>query len=106
MAPLLTSLFDMGHAPQPTLTVGGWNLPSYRSSVGYDILGANTQMGVYYTYYTPSMYPSSSMSVPSNYFPMDVCIYPWVFHTRRINFTVKAILFTEPIHMGATYILT
>jgi hypothetical protein len=29
MAPMPTSSFDMSHVPQPTFTVGGWNLPSY-----------------------------------------------------------------------------
>jgi hypothetical protein len=70
MAPMPTSSFDMSHAPQPTFTVGGWNLPTYGSSPSYALSGANTQMGAYSTYYTPSMYPSSTMSVPSNTFPM------------------------------------
>jgi hypothetical protein len=32
MASLSTSLFDRSHVPQPTLIVGHWNLPSYKSS--------------------------------------------------------------------------
>jgi hypothetical protein len=70
MAPMPMSSFDMSHVPQPTLTTGGWNLPSYGSNPSHTLLGANTQMGAYSTYYTPSMYPSSTMSVPSNTFPM------------------------------------
>jgi hypothetical protein len=37
MAPLSTSSFDMSYVPQPTLTVGGWNIPSYESSPSYDL---------------------------------------------------------------------
>jgi hypothetical protein len=56
--------------PQPTLTVGGWNLPSYGSNSGFILLGASAQMGGYSTYYTPSVYPSSAMPVPTNTLPM------------------------------------
>jgi hypothetical protein len=54
MAPPSTSSFDRSHVPQPTLTVGGWNLPSYGSSPSHVFSGASTQMGGYSTYYTPS----------------------------------------------------
>jgi hypothetical protein len=70
MDPLPTSSFDVSHIPQPTLTVGGWNLPSYGSSPSYALLGANAQMGSHSTYYTPSVYPSSTMLVHLNTFPM------------------------------------
>jgi hypothetical protein len=70
MGPSSTSSFDRSHVPQPTLIVGGWNLPSYGSSHSHVFLGADTQMGGYSTYYTPSVYPSSAMSFPSNTFPM------------------------------------
>jgi hypothetical protein len=70
MALMPTSSFDMLHVPQPTFMVGGWNLPSYRSSPSYALSEANTQIGSYSTYYTPSVHPSSSMSVPSNTFLM------------------------------------
>jgi hypothetical protein len=65
MAPLPTYFFDMSHVPQPTLTVGGWNLPSYGSSPSYALSGASAQMRAYSTYYTPSVYPLSIMSAPS-----------------------------------------
>jgi hypothetical protein len=65
------SSFDRSHVPQPTLTVGGWNLSSYGSSPSHVFLGANTQMGGNYTYYTPSVYPSSAMPTPMNNFPME-----------------------------------
>jgi hypothetical protein len=68
MALMLTSSFDMSYFPQPSFTTGGWNLPSYGSNLGYALSGANTQMGAYSTYYTPSMYPPSAMSVPLNTF--------------------------------------
>jgi hypothetical protein len=70
MAPPSTSPFDMSHAPQRTLIVGGWNLPSYGSNLSYVFSGASTQMGDYSTYYTPYVYPSSSMPVHTNTFPM------------------------------------
>jgi hypothetical protein len=35
MTPMPTSSFDMSHVPQPTLTQGGWNLPSYGSNPSY-----------------------------------------------------------------------
>jgi hypothetical protein len=69
MAQLPTYLFDMSHVPQPTFTMGGWNLPSYGSSPIYALLGANTQMGSYSTI-TPHLCILHSMSVPSNTFPM------------------------------------
>jgi hypothetical protein len=72
MAPMPMYSFDMSHFPQPAFTTGGWNLPSYRSSPSSYFLEANTQMGVYSTYYTPSMYPSSTMLVPSNTFSMSI----------------------------------
>jgi hypothetical protein len=70
MNPIPTSSFDMSHVPQPAFTTRGWNFPSYRSNPSYVLSGANTQMGVYYTYYTPSMYPLSVMSVLLNTFSM------------------------------------
>jgi hypothetical protein len=70
MAPMPVSSFDMSHVPQPTFTTGGWNFPSYGSNPSYALSGANTQMGAYSTYYTSSMYPPSTMSVPLNTFSM------------------------------------
>jgi hypothetical protein len=69
MAPMSVSLFDMSHVPQPNLTMGGWNLPSYGSSPRYALSGASTQMGAYSTYYTPPVYPSSTILFPPNTFP-------------------------------------
>ena len=60
----------MIHVFEPAFTMGGWNLPSYGSSPRYSLLGANTKMGAYSTYYTPSMYSSSAMLIHSNTFPM------------------------------------
>jgi hypothetical protein len=65
MAPMPTSSFDMSRVP-----MGGWNLPLYGSNTSYALSGASTQMGAYPTYYTPPMYLSSAMSVPSNTFSM------------------------------------
>jgi hypothetical protein len=65
MAPMTTSSFDMSRVP-----VGGWHHPPYGSNTSYALLGDNTQMGAYPTYYPPPMYLSSAMSVPSNTFSM------------------------------------
>jgi hypothetical protein len=70
MAPLSISSFDKSHIPQPTLTVGGWNLPSYESNPSLSFSGVSAPMGGYSSYYAPSIYPSSIMSVPMNTFPM------------------------------------
>jgi hypothetical protein len=106
MCPMPASSFDMSHVPQLPFTMGGWNFPSYRSNPSYALSGANTQTSAYYTYYTSSMYPLSTMLVPLNTFPWQFLMYPWVFHTRRINFTVRATPFTGPLYKGETYILT
>jgi hypothetical protein len=52
MTPLSTSSFDKSHVPQPTLIVGGWNLPSYEFNPSHSFSGASAQMGGYSTYYT------------------------------------------------------
>jgi hypothetical protein len=65
MAPMPTSSFDMSRVP-----MGGCNLPPYGSNASYVLPGSNAQMGTYPTYYAPSMYLSSAMSVPSNTFSM------------------------------------
>jgi hypothetical protein len=66
-----TYSFDGSHIPQPNLTVGGWNLPSYESNPSFTLLGENSQMGGYSTYYTPSIYPSFTMPVSMNTLPME-----------------------------------
>jgi hypothetical protein len=70
MALLSTSSFDRSNIPQSTLTVGGWNLPSYGSNIRFNFLRESAQMGGYSTYYTSSIYPSSSMPVSTNTLPM------------------------------------
>jgi hypothetical protein len=66
MPPSYPSLFGGSHILQTPLTVGGWNLPSYEST----IRELSAQLCNHYTYYTLSTYPSSSMSIPTNTFPM------------------------------------
>jgi hypothetical protein len=65
VASMPTSSFDMSHVP-----MGGWNLPPYGTNTSYALSGASTQMSIFPTYYTPPMYLSSTMSVPSNTFSM------------------------------------
>jgi hypothetical protein len=65
-----TSVFDESHIPQPNLTVGGWNIPSYGYNPSFTFPRASSQMGGYSAYYAPSIYPSSVMPVPMNAFPM------------------------------------
>jgi len=71
MPPYSPSSFGGIHILQTPLTVGGWNLPSYES-IMWEV---SSQLSNHSTYYTPSTYPSSSMSVPMNTFPMeDLCL--------------------------------
>jgi hypothetical protein len=73
--PYYPFFFGGSPIPQPTLMVGGLNIPSYGSNPSFTFLGASTQMGSHFTYYTLSIYPSSSMLVPTNIFPMaDLCL--------------------------------
>jgi hypothetical protein len=69
MAHFSTSSFDGSHIPQLILTVGGWNLPSYKSNHGFTLPGESAQMGGYSAYFIPSIYPAPAMSVPTNTFP-------------------------------------
>jgi hypothetical protein len=106
MAPPSTSSFDRIHAPQPTLTVGGWNLPSYGSIPSHSFLGANTQMGGFSTYYTPFVYPSSTMSVPMKTFPMvGPHISPGLSYKGNQFYGSSYPLHGTPSH-GEIYILT
>jgi hypothetical protein len=63
--------FGGGHIPQPNPMVGGWNPPSYGPNPSYTFLGSSAQMGGPSTSYIPSIHPSSSMLVPTNYFLME-----------------------------------
>jgi hypothetical protein len=66
MPPSYPSPFGGSHILQTPFTVGGWNLPSYESTMR-EVSG---QLSNHSTFYTPSSYPSSAMSVPMNTFPM------------------------------------
>jgi hypothetical protein len=50
MAPFSTSSFDGIHIPQPTLIVGGWNIPSYGSNRSFTFPRESDQMGGHSTY--------------------------------------------------------
>jgi hypothetical protein len=84
MPPSHPSLFGGSHILQTPLTIGGWNLPSYESSMQE----VSAQLYNHSTYYTPSTYPSSAMPVPTNTFPMADLLLPsgvsfggsYVFH--------------------------
>jgi hypothetical protein len=106
MAPMPTSSFDMSHVPQPSFMMGGWNLPSYGSNPGYALSGANTQMGAYSTYYTPSMYPPSAMSVPLNTFSMASPHVSSGVSYGENQFYGSGYPLHGPLHKGETYILT
>jgi hypothetical protein len=71
MPPYSPFSFGGSHIPQPTLTIGGWNLPSYRSNPSFTFPGESPQMGGHSTCNISSIYPSSAMSVPVNDFPME-----------------------------------
>jgi hypothetical protein len=66
MPPSYPSLFGGSHILQTPLTIGGWNLPSYKSTMRE----VSAQLRNYSTYYTPSTYPSFTMSIHTNTFPM------------------------------------
>jgi hypothetical protein len=104
MALMPMSSFDMSHVPQSTFMMGGWKLPSYRSSPSYALSVANTQMGAYSTYYTPSMYPSSTMSVPSNTFSMASShVYPSVSYKENQFYGSGYPLYGTPSQEGNIY---
>jgi hypothetical protein len=67
MPPSYPSPFGRSHILQTPLTVEGLNLPSYESTMRE----VSAQLSNHYTCYTPSTYPSSAMSVPTNTFPME-----------------------------------
>jgi hypothetical protein len=82
MPPSYPSLFSGIHILQTPLTVGGWNLPSYESTMRE----LSAQLRNHSTCYTSSTYPSSAMSVPMNTFPMaDLCL-PFGVSSRRSYF--------------------
>jgi hypothetical protein len=60
-----------GHIPQPTLMVGVWNPPSYGPNLSFTFPRESAQMDDPSTYYISSIYPSSSMLVPTNAFLME-----------------------------------
>jgi hypothetical protein len=66
MPPSYPSSFGGSHILQTPLTIGGWNLPSYK----FTMQEVSAQLCNHSTYYTLSMYPSSTMPVPTNTFPM------------------------------------
>jgi hypothetical protein len=51
--------------------VGGWNPPSSGPNPSFTFPGSSAQMGGPSTYYIPSIYPSSTMPVPTNTFLME-----------------------------------
>jgi hypothetical protein len=106
MASMSISSFDMSHVPQTTLTVGGWNLPSYRTIPSHTMSKDNAHMGAYSTYYTPSMYPLSTMLVPSNTFPMTgPHVSPSISYRENQFYGLSFPLCGTP-SQGETYILT
>jgi hypothetical protein len=66
MRPSYPSPLCGSHILQTPLTVGGWNLLSYKSFMRE----VSAQLRNHSTCYTPSSYPSSTMMVPTNTFPM------------------------------------
>jgi hypothetical protein len=53
MPPYSPFSFGGSHIPQPTLMVGGWNIPSYGSNPSFTFPGESAQMGGHSTYYIP-----------------------------------------------------
>jgi hypothetical protein len=104
MTPLSTSSFDRSHVPQPTLTVGGWNLPSYGSNPSHAFSGASAQMGGYSTYYTPSVYPSSCYASSYEHSSHGGSPYVlWYFIQRESFYGMGYPLHGTPSHGGNIY---
>jgi hypothetical protein len=61
--------FGGSHIPEPTLTVGGWNIPSYGFNPSFTFPGESAQMGGHSTYYTLSIYPSYVCQFLQTLFP-------------------------------------
>jgi hypothetical protein len=106
MPPYSPFSFGGSHIPQPTLMVGGWNLPSYGSNPSFTFPGESAQMGGHSTYYIPSIYPSSAMSVPMNAFPMEDLHLSSGVSSGGVSFIVWETPFMKFLHLGETYILT
>ena len=66
MPPSYPSPFGRIHILQTPLMVGGWNLLSYKSTM-WEV---SAQLSNHCTHHTLSTYPFSTMSVPTNTFPM------------------------------------
>jgi hypothetical protein len=104
MAPLSTYSFDRSHVPQTNLTVGGWNIPSYRSNPRFILPRASAQMGGYSTYYTPYVYPSFVMLVPTNTLHIAGLHMSFGISYRGNNFYgTRYPLQGNPSHGGKTY---
>jgi hypothetical protein len=71
MPPYSPFSFGGSHIPQPTLTIGGWNITSYKSNPSFTFPGSSAQMGDHSTYYISSIHPSLAMPVPRKAFPME-----------------------------------
>jgi hypothetical protein len=67
MPPSYPSPFGGRHILQTPLTIGGWNINSYESTMRE----VSAQICNHSTCYTLSTYPSSTMTVPMNTFPME-----------------------------------
>jgi hypothetical protein len=103
MPPYSPSPFGGSHILQTPLTVGGWNLPSYESTMRE----VSAQIGNHSTYYTPSTYPSSLCSVPMNTFPMeDLHLSSGVSSRGSYFYSMGNPLHEVPSCLGETYILT
>jgi hypothetical protein len=102
MPPSYPSPFGGSHILQTPLMVGGWNIPSYESTMRE----VSAQLRNHSTCYTPSTYPSSAMSVPTNTFPMEDLRLPSGVSLGGIIFIVWETPLMKFLRLGATYILT
>jgi hypothetical protein len=99
MAAMPTSSFDMSRVP-----MGGWKLPPYGSNARYALPGASSQMGTYPTYYAPSMYLSSSMSIPLNTFSMTgPKVPPGISHGENQFYGLRYPIYGTPSQGGNIY---
>jgi hypothetical protein len=66
--------------------VGGWNPPSSGPNPSFTFLGSSAQIGSPFTSYISSIYPSSTVSVPTNAFIMVNLYLTFGVSSRGIQF--------------------
>jgi hypothetical protein len=84
--------------------VGGWTPPSSGRNPSFNFPGESAQMGSPSTFYIPSLYPSSTVSVPTNDFLMENLPLPSGVSSKGIHFySMGKTLHEFPLSGGNVY---